>query len=228
MANILIVDDQRSVLLTLEALLKSEKHIVTACTNAIDAMDRLTHESFDLVITDAIMPMGGNGYALIRTIRNHPQLSKTPVIMLTGKREKEDVEKGIQAGADDYVVKPIDPTMLLAKISETLAKRKKSTVPFVEAPTQVKAEWETKTEIVGVSEMGLTLISNVGLSIGALMRLGSSLFDDIGIAKPMLRIVACEEAKNQDAGYRIKANFVGISEKELTPLRLWIRNKKSF
>jgi hypothetical protein len=68
----------------------------------------------------------------------------------------------------------------------------------------------------------------VGLSVGALMRLGSSFFDDIGIAKPMLRIVSCEEVKIQEVAYQIKANFVGISEKELTPLRLWIRSKKSF
>lgn len=226
MANVLIVDDQKSVLLTLEALLKSEKHLVTSCTNAIDAMDRLLHEHFDMVITDAIMPMGGNGYALIRTIRNHPLISKIPVIMLTGKREKADVEKGIEAGADDYVVKPIDPSLLIAKINEALTKR--SPKQFVEASCLVKADWETKTEIVGISEMGLTLTSNVGLSIGALLRLGSSVFDEVGIAKPMLRIVACEEVKNQENSYRIKANFVGISEKELTPLRLWIRSKKSF
>ncbi len=228
MAHILIVDDQKSVLLTLESLLVSEKHVVTSCSNAIDAINCLTSEAFDLVITDAIMPVGGTGYALIRTIRGNPALSRLPVILLTGKREKADVEKGIDAGADDYVVKPIDPPLLLAKIRNIIEKKPDSGSHFAEARVQLKAEWDSKTEIVVVSEIGLTLQSNLSVPPGVMIKINSRLFEDIPMPVPMLRIVSCEGMQTPEGLFKIKANFIGLSERELTPLRLWIRSKMSF
>jgi DNA-binding response OmpR family regulator len=228
MAHILIVDDQQSVLLTLEALLKSDNHLVTACTNAIDAMAKLNAEPFDLVISDVVMSVGGTGLALLRTIRNQPHLSRIPVILLTGKREKTDVEKGIQAGADDYVVKPIDPTLLLAKIRNIVNVNSIATPRFAEAPVNVRAEFETKTEILTISEMGCVIKSNMYGAVGSLVRVYSEIFKEVGIGVPTLRIISVEEVEGQDNLRRITGNFVGLSEKELTPLRLWIRSKKKF
>lgn len=228
MSRILIVDDQKSVLLTLQSLLETKGHVVTACSNSIDALDRLGHEPFDLMITDAIMPVGGSGYSLIKTIRQLPKLSKLPIILLTGKREREDVEKGIAAGANDYVVKPVDPELLLAKIHNLLVNSPKDTTQFAEAVTQFKAEWESATLIVGVSELGFVIQTNVAAIPGTLMKINSSIFSEIGISPVKLRIVACEEVKNPEPHFRIQTNFVGLSEKELTPLRLWIRAKKHF
>ncbi len=226
MAHILIVDDQQSVLLTLEALLKSENHLVTSCTNAIDAMARLGQEPFDLVISDVVMSVGGTGLALLRTIRGQPQLARLPVILLTGKREKTDVEKGIQAGADDYVVKPIDPTLLLAKIKNIIDKAQQEPPRFAEAAIHVKAELETKTEIVSLSEFGCTMQSNIYAAAGALIKVHSEVFKEIGIPMPTLRVVSTEEIPAQDGVRKITGNFVGLSEKELTPLRLWVRSRK--
>lgn len=228
MAKILIVDDQKSVLLTLEALLGSEKHVVIATTNVIDALHHLAAEPFDLVITDAIMPGGSDGYALTRTIRKQPKIAHIPVILLTGKREKSDVEKGLESGVNDYVVKPIDPELLLAKIRNLLALESTNTMNFIEAAVNAKAEWETKTEIVSVSEMGLTLHSNLSLPLGKIMRVNSPIFAEIGIDRMPLRVDLCEELMGTDAGFKIHAQFIGLTEKELTPLRLWIRSKKTF
>lgn len=225
MAHILIVDDQQSVLMTLEALLKSDNHLVTACTNAIDAMDKLSKEPFDMVISDVVMSVGGTGLALLRTIRGQPKIAKIPVILLTGKREKSDVEKGIQAGADDYVVKPIDPALLLAKIKDILSRSVQAAPRFVEAVVNMKAEMETKTEIVSISELGCTLKSNVFASPGAVIKIHSDVFKDIGIANPTLRIISIEETASADGFRKFTGNFVGLSEKELTPLRLWVRAK---
>lgn len=225
MAHILIVDDQQSVLMTLEALLKSDNHLVTACTNAIDAMDKLNNEPYDMVISDVVMSVGGTGLALLRTIRSQPKIAKIPVILLTGKREKTDVEKGIQAGADDYVVKPIDPTLLLAKIKDILSRAVQAAPRFAEAPVHMKAEMETKTEIVSISELGCTLKSNVFASPGSLIKVHSDVFKDIGISSPTLRIVSVDEVVGADGFRKFTGNFVGLSEKELTPLRLWIRAK---
>lgn len=228
MAHILIVDDQQSVLLTLEALLKSDNHLVTACTNAMDAMARLAQEAFDLVISDVVMS-GATGYALLRTIRSQPQLARIPVILLTGKREKADVEKGIESGADDYVIKPIDPTLLLAKIRNILAKTDQAAPHFAEASVRVKAEFESKTEVVGISELGCVLQSNMFAPPGILLKVNSEIFKEVGLeGHPTVRIISCDKLETQEGFYKISGNFVGLSEKELTPLRLWIRGKKRF
>lgn len=227
MANILIVDDQKSILMTLEALLASDGHSVVQATNAIDAVHHLTQEKFDLVITDAIMPGGSDGYALTRTIRKQPQLLKLPVVLLTGKREKSDVEKGLEAGVNDYIIKPIDPDMLLAKVRTILAAQGEQAPTFIEAPVAVKAEWEIKTEVVSVSEMGFTLHSSVAMPVGKILRIKSTIFDDIGIDPVALRIDSCEDLNPIENAYKIHGHFVGIAEKELTPLRLYIRQKQS-
>lgn len=228
MAHILIVDDQQSVLLTLEALLRSENHIVTACTNAIDAMSRLSDEAFDLVISDVVMSVGGTGIALLKTIRHQPKLAGLPVILLTGKREKEDVQKGIEAGADDYVIKPIDPTLLIAKIKNMLSKTQQAAPRFVEAPVNMRAEFETKTEILTISELGCVMLSNVAPAVGSLLKVRSDAFKEMGVDSATLRIVTVERQSTQEGLHKMTGNFVGLSEKELTPLRLWIRSKKRY
>jgi CheY-like chemotaxis protein len=228
MGKILIVDDQKSVLITLEALLVSDGHVVVSATNAIDAIHHLTQEPFDLVITDAIMPGGGDGYALTRTIRKQPTVSKIPVILLTGKREKSDVEKGIESGVNDYIVKPIDPELVLAKVANLLATKKQDGPQFQEAAVKLKAEWETKTEVVAVSELGLTVHSNIPMPPGKILKMNSTVFSEIGIEKVPMRIDSCTELAPPDEGYKVVTHFVGLTEKELTPIRLWIRSKKHF
>ncbi|MEK2690280.1 response regulator [Bdellovibrio sp. GT3] len=227
MANILIVDDQKSILMTLEALLTSDGHAVVQATNAIDAVHHLTQEKFDLVITDAIMPGGSDGYALTRTIRKQPHLGKLPVILLTGKREKSDVEKGLEAGVNDYIIKPIDPDMLLAKVRTIVASSSQSATAFSEVAVAIKAEWEIKNEIVAVSEMGFTMHSSVPMPLGKILRIKSSIFNEIGIEPVAIRIDSCEDLNPIENAWKIHGHFVGIAEKELTPLRLFIRSKQS-
>ncbi|QLY26323.1 response regulator [Bdellovibrio sp. KM01] len=227
MANILIVDDQKSILMTLEALLSSDGHSVVQATNAIDAVHHLTQEKFDLVITDAIMPGGSDGYALTRTIRKQPQLVKLPVILLTGKREKSDVEKGLEAGVNDYIIKPIDPDMLLAKVRTIVSADANQGAAFSDAAVSIKAEWEIKNEIVAVSELGFTLHSSVPMPIGKILRIKSTIFNEIGIDPVAIRIDSCEDLNPIENAWKIHGHFVGIAEKELTPLRLFIRAKQS-
>lgn len=227
MARILIVDDQKSVLLTLEALLTKHSHAVVACKNAIDAFQTLLVEPFELVITDAVMPGGGDGYSLTQTIRRHPKLGKTPVILLTGKREKSDIQRGIEVGVNDYVVKPLDPELLIAKIEKILASKSAESQQFVEASVNFAAEISSKTEVMLISELGLKLTSNIPLPVGKIWRLESQLFSEIGIDPLPVRVDSCDPILNQDGFYKIEAHFVGATEKELAPIRLWIRSKKS-
>jgi DNA-binding response OmpR family regulator len=224
MARILIVDDQKSVLLTLEGILTKEQHTVVSCANSTDALDFLTRESFDLLVTDAIMPGGSTGYALARTVRSSERWANMPIIMVTGKREREDVKRGLESGADDYIVKPIDPDILTAKVSSLLSRTTKKQT-FAEASVRAKADWSTKTEVTAVSEMGVTLQSNFPAPVGAKIRLTSALFQEIGLSEPLVRIATCDLLPGVEPLYRIQAHFIGLNEKDLQPLRLWIRSR---
>lgn len=227
MANILIVDDQRSVLLTLEALLKKNGHEVKACLNVVDAINALGQRSFDLVITDAIMPGGSDGYTLIKAIRQNLKISQIPIILLTGKREKEDIQKGIEVGVDDYVVKPLDPELLMAKVSHLLSRESFNESHFAEATVRFPAELTIKLEMTAVSELGFNLHSNLSLPVGKIFSFKSKFFDEVGMEPIPVRIASCDEISGSDHIFKVKAHFVGITEKELTPIRLWIRSKKS-
>jgi DNA-binding response OmpR family regulator len=69
----------------------------------------------DLVLSDVMLP-GLDGLALVRMLRANPDLSRTPVILLTARAGPESAAAGLRAGADDYIVKPFDPTELLARL----------------------------------------------------------------------------------------------------------------
>ena len=224
MKNILIVDDQKTILITLEAILKPQGYTVFSCTNSIDAFDRFNNEHIDLVITDAIMPLGSNGYTLIASMRSSTKNPHIPIIMLTGKREKADVEKALIVGADDYLIKPIDPDILLTKVKNLLEKTAIKN-EFVEAPVKAAAQIVTKTEIVSISEVSISLMTNIQPSPGQLYKIQSDFlrqFDLENINIRVSEIKPINEALNQ---FKITGFFVGLSDKELGQIRIWVRKK---
>lgn len=128
MAKILVVDDQESILKTAEAVLKRAGHEVFTASDAYIAIEKLALFQFDLIITDANMP-GISGFDLVKSLRMGEKTRNTPVIMLTSRQEKRDVEKAIQVKIDDYVLKPIDPESLLKRVGNLLARAGVKTPP---------------------------------------------------------------------------------------------------
>ncbi len=224
MKNILIVDDQKTILITLEAILKQHGFNVFACTNSIDAFDKFNSEHIDLVVTDAIMPLGSNGYTLIASMRSSTKNPHIPIIMLTGKREKADVEKALLVGADDYLIKPIDPDILMTKVKNLLEKNSVKN-EFVQAPVNQAAQIVTKTEILSISEVSLTLISNVQPTPGQLYKVHSDFLKQFELDNINLRISETTPLSENSHQYKITGFFVGLSDKELGQIRMWVRKK---
>src|ERR1019366_7938676 len=101
---------------------------------------------------------------LVNTLRKHPLTAMIPIALLTGRRAKEDVAKGLASGADDYIVKTIDPYLFLEKIGSLLKNRPPEFRPeinFAESAASMPANWNVLTEIVRISEKGLTLHSPI-------------------------------------------------------------------
>ncbi|TBO34271.1 response regulator [Aquabacterium lacunae] len=113
--KILLVDDSKTELHVLTELLTKRGYQVRAAENGEDAFKRLAEERPDLVIMDVVMP-GQNGFQLTRAITRDPAYSDIPVIICSSKNQETDRVWGMRQGAKDYVVKPVNPDELLAKI----------------------------------------------------------------------------------------------------------------
>ena len=112
--KILTVDDDPDILDVLDLTL-SEQYEVFQANNGQEGLKMLQQRNPDLIICDYMMPVM-NGREFCKALKKDLLLRHIPVIMLTGKGEVNDRIEGIEAGADDYIVKPFDPNELLARI----------------------------------------------------------------------------------------------------------------
>ena len=113
--QILLVDDSKTELFHLSDMLTKRGYTVRTAENADEAMRKLAEGKPDLILMDVVMP-GQNGYQLTRAITRDPRYADVPVIMCTSKNQETDRVWGLRQGARDYVVKPVDPEDLMAKI----------------------------------------------------------------------------------------------------------------
>lgn len=116
MKRILIVEDNEVIVKGLKYLLKQENFETEACGNVNEAKNFISCEKFDLIILDITLP-DGNGFELCKYIK---AINATPVIFLTAKDEEKDVVRGLDTGADDYIIKPFRNRELISRINVIL------------------------------------------------------------------------------------------------------------
>ncbi|MEL6519551.1 MAG: response regulator [Pseudomonadota bacterium] len=114
--HLLIVDDDERIRQLLQKFLMRNGFIVSAARDAAHARRLLSGLEFDMIVLDVMMP-GENGVELTTALR---ETLTTPILLLTAKGETEDRIAGLEAGADDYLVKPFEPKELLLRINAIL------------------------------------------------------------------------------------------------------------
>ncbi len=114
--HLLVVDDDERLRTLLQRYLSSNGFRVSAAADAADARALMKSMAFDLLILDVMMP-GESGFDLTKSVRAG---SAVPILMLTAKGEAEDRIRGLEHGADDYLVKPFEPRELLLRVSALL------------------------------------------------------------------------------------------------------------
>ena len=114
--KLLVIEDETKLAEYLQKGLGEEGFVVDAAHNGIDGLHLATEQPYDLIILDGMLP-GIDGLAVLAALR---QSRQTPVLMLTARAQVEDRVKGLQAGADDYLVKPFAFSELVARIHALL------------------------------------------------------------------------------------------------------------
>ncbi|MFA4973844.1 MAG: HD domain-containing phosphohydrolase [bacterium] len=121
--KVLVVDDEPTNLLVIEKMLSPHDCIVKKATSGQQALDMVWDELPDVILLDVMMP-GMNGFEVCRKLKGGENTRLVPIIIVTALQEKEDRIKGIEAGCDDFLSKPIDRLELLARV-HALAKVKR-------------------------------------------------------------------------------------------------------
>lgn len=150
--TILIIEDYPDIRLYLKVLFEKEYNVLLA-TNGVEGVELAQKEIPDLIICDIMMPLK-DGYECCKDIKEGLDTCHIPFIMLTAKIEDEDVVKGLETGADDYILKPFTPSILKARVKSLIQGRVNLkqmyanllTTPMTEAEVSLEGEGETNVE----------------------------------------------------------------------------------
>lgn len=135
-AQVLVVEDEPEIRELVSLLLLRQGHKVQQCGSALEALESLKKDNFDLMVLDWMLP-NMSGVELLRSLGQ--RASGPPVLMLTAKAEPTDIVQGLEAGADDYITKPFEPNVFTARIKALLRRSKQLQTPVAAqaAPSEI-------------------------------------------------------------------------------------------
>ncbi len=222
MARILVVDDDLDILRMAESVLGSAGHTVFVAEDAMRAIDWLNHIDFDLLLSDANMPHY-SGFELITTIKKDQKFKDLSIAMLTGLRDRKDVERAVKIGVDDYIVKPLDPMLLVQKVNSLFEKRPPHKYPEIQLHgTNMQAGTLRRSIVVeSVSELGMRIVTEMPLRPGMMIDVAAEFFSQLDVQPPPMKVLNVEmDAKT--GNYRAHLIFLGAREAFLQKIRRWL------
>jgi len=184
--KILVIDDDASLAAMLQIVLREEGFATAWCARGDQAMDAFHTEKPDLVLLDLMLP-GRGGVEICRDIRAE---SGVPIVMLTAKSDTNDVVKGLEAGADDYVAKPFAPRELVARVR-----------------TRLRRTTPTDVETLSVGDLTIAVESHQVRKAGQIINVTPLEFDLLlALARQPKHVFTREQLLKQVWGYQNPAD----------------------
>ncbi|MBW4661923.1 MAG: response regulator transcription factor [Drouetiella hepatica Uher 2000/2452] len=151
--RLLLIDDDPNLILLVKDYLEFRGYEVITAENGQEALEVLDKDTPDMIICDVMMPQM-DGYSLVEHVRKNPRTNWIPVLFLSAKGQSQDRVKGLNTGADVYMVKPFEPEELVAQVESSLKqasrliqrqdKGSESSSPKIQVPFDVEL---TPTEL---------------------------------------------------------------------------------
>ena len=123
MSRILIIEDQSDIRRLIRWALEFEQHTIQEAMNGETGLGLIRMWRPDLVLLDVMMPGAIDGLEVCRRVRADPDLSATPVVLLSARAQASDRQAGLDAGADAYIVKPFSPMELTEAVERLLSRK---------------------------------------------------------------------------------------------------------
>jgi len=122
--KVLVIDDDPVILELLRVNFEIEGFDVISAADGQEGFERAQADRPDIVISDIMMPRR-DGLQLLHDLKSHPDTQDLPVILLSAKAQKNEVQQGIDLGADDYITKPFDPLELIDRLNAVMARTRR-------------------------------------------------------------------------------------------------------
>lgn len=122
--TILVAEDQPHIRALIQYKLRNSGYQVVAVEDGEAALQKATELKPDLILLDVMMPLL-TGFEVLAALKGNEQTKSIPVLMVTAQSSEDEVLKGLEMGADDYVTKPFSPNELAARVKTVLLRRKK-------------------------------------------------------------------------------------------------------
>src|SRR5262245_19554389 len=120
--SVLVVDDEPDILELVRYNLEKEGFSVETVSSGAEGLERAKTARPDLMVLDLMLP-GMSGLEVCRCLKQDSKTRELPIVMLTAKGEESDVVQGLELGADDYVIKPFSPRILIARLRAAARRR---------------------------------------------------------------------------------------------------------
>lgn len=226
----LIIDDQPDSLKMIKTILELQHFHCVVAQNTEEASKKMVEFLPHLLVVDISLGPEENGLKWLEEVRKGI-FQGLPAVILTSSAMLEDVQKSIELGVQDYVIKPPNPNVLKKKI-QNLVEQLQTNKPYVFLNENEPAEGKVRIEgkISGISETGLCLATHLANRVSiSFENVESELFGEIGIAPPKkLTFLNYEKENNKQDRFPVRnyCQAKGWVESDFVQIRLWIRRSK--